>query len=192
MKWGLSQTAWPQFAHGPLKPPSSNASSPHTHSCTQFVLVRIGASSGTRLSAFSLECWGWISGFMSPCLKHVGLYHQHSCAPRYLRPTGYVESDKFCNSVIQARCRDGLAEAAPLHWDVRRFDLKAQPSTRGLLGGFPCQACALARCLVMLLSAAGPVKSGALRGLGRFSVGASFRDLAPSGPGWLVPRLLLA
>ena len=64
-------------------------------------------------------------------------------ASKYLlgwRTVCYVEWDKYCQRVLQARIRDGLLDDAPIYGDIRTFDGR---SWRGCVdivtAGFPCQ-----------------------------------------------------
>jgi len=59
---------------------------------------------------------------------------------RYVRPVCYVESDPFCQALLQERMLEGDLPEAPVWDDVRTFDGKPW---RGVVdcvsGGFPCQ-----------------------------------------------------
>lgn len=52
----------------------------------------------------------------------------------------YVEWDKYCQQVIQARIRDGIFDDAPIWDDVQTFDGKPwRGSVDIITAGFPCQ-----------------------------------------------------
>lgn len=56
---------------------------------------------------------------------------------------GYVEWDKYCQSVIRARIADGVLDDAPIFGDIRHFNAAYASLYAGkvdwLSGGFPCQ-----------------------------------------------------
>ena len=56
------------------------------------------------------------------------------------RTVGYVEIDRYCQQLIQARIRDGFLDDAPIWPDIRSFDGE---QCRGVVdiitAGFPCQ-----------------------------------------------------
>ena len=52
----------------------------------------------------------------------------------------YVEWDKYCQQVLQARIRDGLLDDAPIWDDVRTFDGRPWRGCVDIItAGFPCQ-----------------------------------------------------
>ena len=57
-----------------------------------------------------------------------------------IQTVGYVENDRYCQQIIQARIRDGLLDNAPIFPDIRTFDGE---QCRGVVGivtaGYPCQ-----------------------------------------------------
>ena len=59
------------------------------------------------------------------------------------RTIGYVEWDKYCQSIIRARIRDGILDDAPIFGDIRQFNERYASLYTGrvdwLSGGFPCQ-----------------------------------------------------
>ncbi len=60
------------------------------------------------------------------------------------RIVGYVEIDAFCQSVIEARCRQAVLDPAPIFGNIKKFVLSgAAREYRGVAdvvsGGFPCQ-----------------------------------------------------
>ena len=72
------------------------------------------------------------SGIGSLALKHA--------IPEY-RTVCYVEWDKYCQQIIQARIRDGVLCDAPLWDDIQTFDGTAWRGKVDIVsGGFPCQA----------------------------------------------------
>jgi DNA (cytosine-5)-methyltransferase 1 len=56
---------------------------------------------------------------------------------------GYVEWDKYCQSILRARIRDGILDDAPIFGDIRQFNERYASLYAGrvdwLSGGFPCQ-----------------------------------------------------
>lgn len=64
--------------------------------------------------------------------------------PRY-RTVCYVEWDKYCQKLIQARIRDGVLDDAPIWDDARTFDGKQWFGKVDFVsGGFPCQPFSIA------------------------------------------------
>lgn len=56
------------------------------------------------------------------------------------RTVGYVESDRYCQQVIQARIRDGLLDWAPIVSDIRAADFRPMAGLVDIItAGFPCQ-----------------------------------------------------
>jgi len=62
------------------------------------------------------------------------------------RTVCYVEIDKYCQQVLQARIRDGVLDDAPIWDDVRTFDGRPWRGCVDIVtGGDPCQANSNAR-----------------------------------------------
>ena len=51
----------------------------------------------------------------------------------------YVEQDSYCQSVIQARIREGDLDDAPIWDDIKTFDGRPWHGTDIITAGFPCQ-----------------------------------------------------
>ncbi len=65
------------------------------------------------------------------------------------RTIGYVEIEKYCCQVLEARIKDGSFDAAPVfNMDIRDFNARVAPMYRGVVdvlsGGPPCQSFSLA------------------------------------------------
>jgi DNA (cytosine-5)-methyltransferase 1 len=85
----------------------------------------IDVDSYTEISLFS----GY--GGFSLGLRLAGLRVQTVC---------YVEIDRYCQSLIQARIRDGYLDDAPIWDDIKTFDGSPWCGSVDLLtAGFPCQ-----------------------------------------------------
>jgi hypothetical protein len=71
-----------------------------------------------------------------------------------------VEKDPFCQEVLKCRMDDKLLERAPIYSDVKEFKVTSNmiEKTKGVGGGFPCQAFGLVsttKCKLLLCSLAG-------------------------------------
>jgi DNA (cytosine-5)-methyltransferase 1 len=64
------------------------------------------------------------------------------------RTIGYVEWDKYCQSILKARIRDGILDDAPIFGDIRQFNERYASLYAGrvdwLSGGPPCQPFSIA------------------------------------------------
>ena len=58
-----------------------------------------------------------------------------------VRTVCYVEIDKYCQAVLEARIADGILDRGPIHDDIKTFDAGAwQGHIDILTAGFPCPA----------------------------------------------------
>ena len=79
-----------------------------------------------------LDCFSGYGGFA------LGLRLAYSDAD--FKTVCYIEWDKYCQQVIQARIGDGHLDDAPLWDDIKRFDGRPWCGVVDILtAGFPCQ-----------------------------------------------------
>jgi len=77
-----------------------------------------------------LDCFSGYGGFALG-LRLAGLDATTVC---------YIEWDKYCQQVIQARIQDGLLDDAPIWDDIKSFNgLPWRGAVDILTAGFPCQ-----------------------------------------------------
>ena len=79
-----------------------------------------------------LDCFSGYGGFA------LGLRLAYPDAD--FHTVAYIEWDKYCQRVIQARIGDGLLDDAPIWDDIKSFDGRPWRGTVDILSaGFPCQ-----------------------------------------------------
>jgi len=79
-----------------------------------------------------LDCFSGYGGF--------GLGLRLAYPDADFRTVAYIEWDKFCQRVIQARIEDGHLDDAPIWDDIKSFDGKPWRGTVDIAtAGFPCQ-----------------------------------------------------
>ena len=79
-----------------------------------------------------LDCFSGYGGF--------GLGLRLAYPDADFRTVAYIEWDKYCQRVIQARIGDGLLDDAPIWDDIKSFDGGPWRGTVDILSaGFPCQ-----------------------------------------------------
>ena len=79
-----------------------------------------------------LDCFSGYGGFA------LGLRLAYPDAS--FRTVAYIEWDKYCQQVIQARINDRLLDDAPIWDDIKSFDGRPWRGTVDILSaGFPCQ-----------------------------------------------------
>jgi len=79
-----------------------------------------------------LDCFSGYGGFA------LGLRLAYPDAD--FRTVAYIEWDKYCQQVIQARIEDGHLDDAPIWDDIKSFDGRPWRGTVDILSaGFPCQ-----------------------------------------------------
>ena len=89
-----------------------------------------GMDSHPRLNV--LDCFSGYGGFA------LGLRLAYPDAD--FRTVCYIEWDKYCQRVIQARIEDGHLDDAPIWDDIKSFDGRPWRGTVDILSaGFPCQ-----------------------------------------------------
>ena len=79
-----------------------------------------------------LDCFSGYGGF--------GLGLRLAYPDAELRTVAYIEWDKYCQRVIQARIEDGHLDDAPIWDDIKSFDGRPWRGVVDILSaGFPCQ-----------------------------------------------------